>query len=294
MEVCMKKIYLLIITFLCCIICFTSIDFDVLAIEENSSDELYSETVELMKESLILDEEIADLYEDSISVADGKYIFECDEADENYNFINSNIELVNSLAEQGIVSVSDDKDVSLNIDEELFSEFGFSNLKLNWKGFDVSMDKSFMSIMGIVCLLARYTNGSVAKTLMNGYSDVTEITNKMKNVAFSAENMAYNMSARNLNKASVLLAKNGSLNSYAMGLLSTGVTAYVAFKIAMSVASFGVSTIITTIVNFLVARLLPTYVDCFFMFFGGMCGWYSTCVWKTRWIFSFGTTVILS
>lgn len=103
--------------------------------------------------------------------------------------------------------------------------------------------------------------------------------------------MAYNMSARTLNEASILLAPDGSLNSYAMGLLSAGVTAYVAFKIAMSVASFGVSTIITTVVNFLVSRLLPTYGDCFFMFFGGM---YSKCVWKTRWIFSFGTTVILS
>lgn len=78
--------------------------------------------------------------------------------------------------------------------------------------------------------------------------------------------MAYNMSARTLNKASILLAPDGSLNSYAMGLLSAGVTAYVAFKIAMSVASFGVSTIITTVVNFLVSRLLPTYGDCFFMF----------------------------
>lgn len=106
--------------------------------------------------------------------------------------------------------------------------------------------------------------------------------------------MAYNMSARTLNEASILLAPDGSLNSYAMGLLSAGVTAYVAFKIAMSVASFGVSTIITTVVNFLVSRLLPTYGDCFFMFFGGMCVMYSKCVWKTRWIFSFGTTVILS
>lgn len=62
------------------------------------------------------------------------------------------------------------------------------------------------------------------------------------------------MSARTLNEASILLAPDGSLNSYAMGLLSAGVTAYVAFKIAMSVASFGVSTIITTVVNFLVSR----------------------------------------
>lgn len=290
----MKKIYLLIITVLCCLICFTSVTVNVSAIDTNDYDESYSETVELATESLILDDKIAELYEDSISVVDGKYIFEGDKLDENYDFINSNIEMVNALAEQNIVNVSEDKDVSLNIDEELFSEFGFSNLKLNWKGFDVTMDRSFMSVMGILCLLARYTNGSVAKTMMNSYSDVTEITNKMRNVAFTAENMVYNMSARSLNRASILLAPDGSLNSYAMGLVSTGVTAYVAFKIAMSVASFGVSTIITTVINFLVARLLPTYVDCFFMFFGGMCGWYSTCVWKTRWIFSFGTTVILS
>lgn len=289
----MKKIYILIIITLCCMISFTSVSTNAESIETYEFDNSYIETLETAKDSLILDSEITELYEDSISVVDGKYVFEGEKYDENYDFINNNINIINSLVDQSIVTVSEDKDVSLNIDEELFSEFGFSNLKISWKGFDLKMDRSFMSTMGVLCLLARYTNGSVAKTLMNGYRDVSEITNKLKNVAFTTENMAYNMSSRNFNKASILLSSDGSLNSYVMGLVSTGVTAYVAFKIAMSAASFGVSTIITTVVNFLVARLLPTYVDCFFMFFGGICGWYSTCVWKTRWIFSFGTTVIL-
>ncbi len=290
----MKKIYLLIISSLVCGIFFMIVKINVYAVGTNDYDDIYSEAVELTKETLILDDKISELYEDSISVVDGKYVFDGDKYDENYDFIISNIEIVNTLAEQDVVSVTEEKDVLLNIDEELFSEFGFSNLKISWRGFDVTMDRSFMSAMGILCMLARYTNGSVSKVFMNSYSDVSEITEKLKNVAFSVENMAYNMSSRALNKASILLAPDGSLNSYAMGLLSTGVSAYVAFKIAMSVASYGVSTIITTIINFLVARLLPTYVDCFFMFFGGMCGMYSKCVWKTRWIFSFGTTVILS
>ena len=33
----------------------------------------------------------------------------------------------------------------------------------------MTMDRSFMSVMGVLCMLARYTNGSVAKTLMNSF-----------------------------------------------------------------------------------------------------------------------------
>lgn len=165
----MKKIYLLIITVLCCVILFMNVDFNVYAVGTDDCDDVYSEAVELTKESLVLDDEISDLYEDSISVVDGKYVFEDDKYDENYDFINSNIEIVNLLAEQDVVSVTEEKDVLLNIDEELFSEFGFSNLKISWKGFDMTMDRSFMSVMGVLCMLARYTNGSVAKTLMNSF-----------------------------------------------------------------------------------------------------------------------------
>ena len=67
----MKKIYLLIITVLCCVILFMNVDFNV--------------------------------------YADGKYVFEGDKYDENYDFINSNIEIVNLLAEQDVVSVTEEK-----------------------------------------------------------------------------------------------------------------------------------------------------------------------------------------
>ena len=105
----MKKIYLLIITVLCCVILFMNVDFNVYAVGTDDFDDVYSEAVELTKESLVLDDEISDLYEDSISVVDGKYVFEGDKYDENYDFINSNIEIVNLLAEQDVVSVTEEK-----------------------------------------------------------------------------------------------------------------------------------------------------------------------------------------
>lgn len=105
----MKKIYLLIITVSCCVILFMNVDFNVYAVGTDDCDDVYSEAVELTKESLVLDDEISDLYEDSISVVDGKYVFEGDKYDENYDFINSNIEIVNLLAEQDVVSVTEEK-----------------------------------------------------------------------------------------------------------------------------------------------------------------------------------------
>lgn len=46
----MKKIYLLIITVLCCVILFMNVDFNVYAVGTDDCDDVYSEAVELTKE----------------------------------------------------------------------------------------------------------------------------------------------------------------------------------------------------------------------------------------------------
>lgn len=92
----MKKIYILIIITLCCMISFTSVSINAESIETYEFDNSYIETLETAKDSLILDSEITELYEDSISVVDGKYVFEGEKYDENYDFINNNINIINS------------------------------------------------------------------------------------------------------------------------------------------------------------------------------------------------------
>ena len=289
----MKKVYKIIIFVLISLLTFVASSYvKVGAVEDEESK--YEDLSNQINETLRVDEDIALQYDYYVKVVDGKYYFECQTEDENYEMIMNNIELVNSLVEQDVVTIEEDKSVDFNFDEECFAEFGFTNFKLDWKGFDFSMDRSTMATMALVCLLARFTCAQVSSLFCNKYTNVTELNNTMRYTIFSARNLALNISSRGLNKASILLSEDGSLNSYAFGLISTGITAYVAFKVALAASSYGISTIISTVASLLAQRFLPTYIDCFFMFFGGVCGWYNNCVWKTRWFISFGTTVVLS
>lgn len=285
------KIYLLLLGIMILVIIFNITNYNSNA-NDNSINETYENFSNQIENVKQLDNEEIEEYGEFVDIVDGKYIFSYNgEDNEETLFIKQNIESINDLLLGGYAKLDGD-DVILENDDELYAQFGVSNVKWKWFGLNFKMDREMMVFVSIASLAVRALGGYVKNLILNGKLSTNNLNGmimKFINSNILSDTTYKTYCLRTLNKSIILLdEKKGNVASTVEGLITAGIATLVTMQTALACSTGGISAIITQVLNYILGLFMPSYVDAFCMILGGGFGLYKICNAQIRWFKGFG------
>lgn len=248
--------------------------------------------VEQINEVNQLDAETIELYDDYISVVDGKYVFNYSgQHNEDVDFIEQNIISINQLVDVGAAYLYNDE-VVLYDSDELSIQFGVSNVKWHWYGVNFKMDREMMITVAIASIAVRAFGSSIKSLISKGKATSSNIISKVKtSIKDIIKNPSFyeTVAVRKLNQSVILLDDNtNEVSGIVEGLITAGLATYVTIQTAIACSSAGVGAIIMQVFNYVLGLFMPSIVNAGLMIIGGALGCYTICNAQIRWFKGFG------
>ncbi len=287
----LKKITFFSVALMLCVIVFNMTAFSVSAIDNSDYEKLCDE----IKVANQLDEAKISEYQDYVTVVDGKYEFDCDICNDDTKMILENIRIVNDFVDRNEGFLCDDGLV-FYCEDELATQFGFTNVNWHWYGVDLTMDKEMIITVCTTSLIVNLLSASKLKdAIARGSSAFSSIGNQI--ASYTRATIGTNSKMIELFGSKLysrLIDRYGSydkLTAVFDTIVSTAVVSAFGVLTVASVASCGTAAIVWSIISYVIGLFTPGVISSTICLIGACTNVITTATMKIRWFCGWGTNL---